>query len=123
SSHRIYPNAPLITPKNNPNKLSEDNYTVANMLRDAGYATMVSGKWNIGDDYRVVDLKKKYGNQYFKPYGFDYTGDAREKNWDKVDKDKGNTAIVNDFFQFVDHIKKRPYFSYLAFFAPHPPIE
>src|SRR5699024_11580907 len=25
SSHRIYPNAPLITPKNNPNKLSEDN--------------------------------------------------------------------------------------------------
>lgn len=122
SSNLIYPNAPLITPKNNPNKLPENNYTVANMLRDAGYATMVSGKWNVGDSYRVADLKSKRGDQYFAPYGFDYSGDAHEKGWNKIDKDKGDTAIVNDFFQFLNHTGKRPFFAYLAFFAPHTPI-
>lgn len=123
NSHQIYPNAPLITSKNNPNKLPENNYTIANMLRDAGYVTMISGKWNVGDSYGVAGLKKKYGDQYFKPYGFDYIGDAHEKNWDQVDKDKADTAIIGDFFQFLNHINERPFFAYLAFFAPHTPIE
>lgn len=122
TNHKIYPYAPLITPVNTL-KLPKGNYTIANMLHDAGYVTMISGKWNVGDGYRVADLKKKYGNQYFKPYGFDYIGNGREKNWNKVDKDKGNTVIINDFFQFLSHNNDRPFFAYLAFFAPHTPLD
>ena len=117
-----YPHAPLITPKHIPNKLPEDNYTIANMLHDAGYATMVSGKWNVGDGYRVAELKAKRGDQYFKPYGFNYIGDAQEKGWQQIDQDKGDTAIVQDFCQFLQTRDNRPFFAYLAFFAPHTPI-
>ena len=119
-----YPYAPLVTPKNHPNKLPEDNYTIANMLYDAGYETMISGKWNVGDSYRVADLKKNHGDKYFKPYGFvDFIGDARDKDWDQIDKDKGNTEIVNDFFEFLkQRHSNKPFFAYLPFFAPHTPI-
>lgn len=122
TNHNIYPNAPLITPENIL-KLPEDNYTIANMLRDAGYTTMISGKWNVGDGYRVADLKKKRGDQYFKPYGFDYVGDGEEKGWNKIDKDKGSPAVIGDFFQFIDHTRKQLFFAYLAFFAVHTPID
>lgn len=116
-------NTPLLVPGFT-HKLKTSNYTVANMLEDAGYTTMVSGKWNLGDAYRVADLKKKKGDSYFAPYGFDYIGDGHEKGWKQIDKDKGTPAIIADFFQFVDSgAGKQPFFAYLAFFAIHTPID
>src|SRR5699024_29298 len=58
-ANKRHPYAPLITPHNRL-KLAENNYAIANMLRDAGYATMISGKWNVGGGYRVKDVKKKF---------------------------------------------------------------
>src|SRR5699024_2493952 len=91
--NRIYPNAPLITPKP-VDKLPENTYSIAEMLQDAGYMTAISGKWHVGDAYRVARLKKKYGKTYFEPYGFDFVGDAAEKAWNKIDKDKATMDIT-----------------------------
>jgi arylsulfatase A-like enzyme len=99
-THRIYPNAPLLTPKP-VDKLPENTYTITNMLQNAGYATAISGKWHIGDAYRTANLKKKYGDRYFAPYGFDYVGDAVVKAWDKVDKDKAAMDITRNVLQFI----------------------
>lgn len=105
-------------------KVKEDNYTMANMLQDVGYTTMVSGKWNLGGGYKVAGVKEKQGGDYFKPYGFDYIGDGREKDWNKIDKTKGTPAIIDDFFQFTDsRIDNQPFFAYLAFFAIHTPLD
>src|SRR5690625_939103 len=126
--NRIYPKAPLLTPKVS-GKLSNDNYTIANMLRDAGYATAISGKWHIGNGYRVANLKAKHGNEYFEPYGFDYVGSAAERSWSEdyekytnKDKEKANIDIVNDILQFIEQNRDQPFFAYLSFFSPHTPI-
>jgi uncharacterized sulfatase len=84
---------------------------------------MVSGKWNIAGGYRAAKVKKKHGTQFFKQYGFGYVGDGVEKPWGKVDKDRGDSSIVNDFFDFLGQTDKRPFFAYIAFFAPHTPID
>lgn len=125
---RIYPNAPLITPRVS-GKLPNDNHTVANMLKDAGYATAISGKWHIGDGYTVAALKEKHGNQYFEPYGFDFIGDAEEKKrsedykeYTKKDKEKASMEIVNDFRLFIKQYNNQPFFAYLSFFSAHTPI-
>lgn len=126
--NRVYPDAPLRTPKVS-GKLPDNNYTLANMLRDAGYITAISGKWHVGIGYRVGNMKKRYGKDFFDSYGFDYIGDAAERSWSNNyedysdrDKEKANMDIVNDILQFVEENKKQPFFAYLSFFSPHTPI-
>lgn len=120
-TNRVYPNAPLITPEVK-DKLLITSYTVANMLQKAGYATAVTGKWHVGDSYRVASLKNNRGDQYFKSYGFDFVGDAKERPWGKPDTGKANLDIVGDLLEFVKETKGRPFFAYVSFFSPHTPI-
>lgn len=124
---RTYPNAPITEPEVT-GKLPEDNYTIANMLKDAGYATMVSGKWHLGGG-RVADIKENRGMEFFEQYGFDFAGDAIEREWSRdhgvyseEDKEKANLNIINDFFRFAGENEGQPLFAYLSFFSPHTPI-
>lgn len=124
---RTYPNAPMTEPVVT-GKLPEDNYTIANMLRDAGYATAVIGKWHLGGG-RVADIKENRGMEFFEQYGFDFAGDAVEREWSRdhevyseEDKEKANLDIINDFFRFAGENEGQSLFAYLSFFSPHTPI-
>jgi arylsulfatase A-like enzyme len=124
---RTYPNAPMTEPEVT-GKLPKDNYTIANMLKDAGYATMVSGKWHLGGG-RVADIKENRGMEFFEQYGFDFAGDAVEREWSRdiddyseKDKEKANREIIDDFFHFAGENEDQPLFAYLSFFSPHTPI-
>jgi arylsulfatase A len=110
---RIYPNAILETPEVE-NKLPENNYTIANMLKDAGYITAISGKWHVGE----ADSETKKNK-----YGFDFVGEAEEKPWDQMDKDKATPGQTNDILQFIEQNKNHPFFAYLSYYNIHTPLQ
>ncbi|MGQ8336136.1 sulfatase [Sunxiuqinia sp. A32] len=110
---RVYPNAPLLTP-NPVKKLPVNNYTVANMLKDAGYATAISGKWHVGNS---TDIEKK------EFYGFDFVGVAKEKPWDQVDKGKATVEQTDEIIKFIKNNKDHRFFAFLSYFNIHTPLQ
>ncbi len=120
--------------------LDPDEVTVAQVLKDAGYATCLSGKWHLGDNYpsRPQDL------------GFDEVlmhnggglrqpgNDGYWDRWDSYDnpylmyngKGSRHPGYCTDIF--TDHAiafireqaqRGQPFFTYLATNAPHAPFE
>ena len=90
--------------------------TLARTLRGAGYATGLSGKWHIADNYLAANLREKDGGKYFDRYGFDFCGAAREQDFPE---DKAVTAITNDIIGFIERNRDRPWFAYTAHFTTH----
>ncbi|MBM3844164.1 MAG: sulfatase [Verrucomicrobia bacterium] len=90
--------------------------TLATMLRRAGYATGLSGKWHIADDYPAARLRERDGGKYFDRYGFDFCGAAIES---AHAEDKAVTAITDDIIGFIERNRHRPWFAYVAHFTTH----
>ncbi len=130
-------------------KALENNYTIASVLREAGYATAAIGKWglqggnrsgtvwpahplNRGFDYFFGYMRHRDGHEHYPKEGI-----YRESKevWD------GRTNITNDLDKcytadlwtaaakkwIVDHKKEEkkdsPFFLYLAFDTPHAVLE
>ena len=106
--------------------------TIADRLGRAGYVTGMVGKWHL--DLTENSDKKKYHphargfqetfcghiNRYSSTY--DLKGNRFEKlqsvrtTGDRLDR-QSDAAV-----QFIDHHHKKPFFLYLAYFAPHVPL-
>jgi len=115
-------------------KLREDISLLPEILRDNGYYTMLVGKWNLGLSGK--DLPNARGFDDF--YGF--LGDMMEDYYthlryhtnymrvnDKEIKVAGHATDV--FTEWACHLievakgKKKPFFMYLAYNAPHDPLQ
>jgi arylsulfatase A len=85
--------------------------SVAEYLRDAGYATGYIGKWHLG-------------NKGFLPteQGFDFyhAGDAVTKP-SAAEGGKGEYDLTRQAIQFIETNRARPFFLYLAHNSPHIP--
>jgi arylsulfatase A-like enzyme len=107
-------------------RLDLDETTLANVLKEAGYATAAYGKWHNGmqapyhpntrgfDDYYGF-CSGHWGN-YFDP--------MLEHNGEIV---KGDGFIIDDLtnhgLDFIDKNKDNPFFLYLPFNTPHSPMQ
>lgn len=96
--------------------MASDLATLAITLRKAGYATGISGKWHIANNYSAAALRKNDDGKYFDRYGFDFCGAANETDYAE---DKAVTAITNDIIQFIEQNKDKPWFAYAAHFTTH----
>ena len=96
--------------------MQPDVATLATTLRRAGYATGLSGKWHIADDYPAATLRARDGGKYFERYGFDFCGEANEP---AHVEDKAVTAITDDIIGFIERNRSRPWFAYVAHFTTH----
>lgn len=96
--------------------MQPDVATLATALRNAGYATGLSGKWHIADDYPAATLRERDGGKYFDRYGFDFCGAANEPAYAE---DKAVTAITDDIIGFIERNRGRPWFAYAAHFTTH----
>ncbi len=96
--------------------MSSDVATLATTLRKAGYATGMSGKWHIANDYSAAALREKEDSKYFDRYGFDFCGAASEDNFTE---DKAVTAITDDIIGFIERNQDKPWFVYAAHFTTH----
>ncbi|MEI9851878.1 MAG: arylsulfatase [Sphingomonas sp.] len=121
--------------------LPGDVVTLADRLRDLDYATLLSGKWHLGgraeDDPtrhgfdRAFNLVQGAGNHY---------GRNLSQNWEQLgvstyrEDGKPVTALPADFYssdsfatKLIQYLgeadKTKPFFAYLAFTAPHWPLQ
>ncbi|MBN1673818.1 MAG: arylsulfatase [Kiritimatiellae bacterium] len=112
--------------------LNDRCVTIADVLRQAGYRTCASGKWHVGARAHPLDrgFDEYYGLidgacNYFRPK----EGIFRGKERVKIPQDGSyytTDAFTEHAVQFVDRAGRdtsRPFFLYLAYTAPHYPIQ
>lgn len=118
----------LQTPKNNI-FLPEQVYTLAELLRDHGYATASIGKWNLGHgavrgpegqgfDLNIAGHRGGVGQSYFAPYSTQLPNVQNAPVGEYL-TDRLNAEAV----RFIEQHKSQPFFIYLAHYAPHFPIQ
>jgi arylsulfatase A-like enzyme len=109
--------------------LDPHEVTLGNVLKQAGYATGVVGKWDMGQAKRYLPLQR--GFDFFYGHGnngIDYYTHERYgvpsmfRGNDRTEADKGVYAtdlFKRESLQFIRSNAKRPFFLYLCFNAPH----
>jgi len=114
--------------------MSPDEFTIAEAMKSAGYATGMFGKWHLGETTEYNPVKQGF-NEYKGLLGgrIDYfTHQAAGKPhrldwWNGVDslEEKGysTTRIADHSIDFIRRSKSKPFFLYVAFNAPHTPLQ
>ena len=93
-------------------QLPLEEVTIAELLRDAGYATGLFGKWHLGGAEHSP-----------KAQGFDTVVEVPGKTQPSADEGgKGEYAITAAAEKFMEDHKARPFFCYVPHNNPHIPI-
>ena len=124
-------------------ELPLEEVTLAELLRDAGYATWHVGKWHLGHGEKFLPEKQEFqvniaGNQsgapasYFWPYGHDMPGRKKAYHGAPVPGlvEGGKQGehlcdrITHEAIKLIEkRDKARPFFLYLPFYDVHTPIQ
>jgi arylsulfatase A-like enzyme len=115
----------VITPKYL-HYLPHEEVTVAEALKEAGYATCFVGKWHLGGkdyypdsqgfDQNIGGHEKGYPRSHFSPY----------QNPNLPDGPKGEylaDRLTDESLKFLDSVKGRPFLLYLSHYAVHTPLQ
>jgi arylsulfatase A-like enzyme len=101
--------------------LALEEVTLAERLRDAGYATFMSGKWHLGDGESnpnaqgFAGLKRRGNVQFYYP--------ATVTQFDDVNDPKTTDVIADETVKFIAANKDKPFFAYAPFLAVHTAIK
>ncbi|MEA3226245.1 MAG: arylsulfatase [Planctomycetota bacterium] len=112
--------------------LLPEDITVAEVLKKAGYATGIFGKWGLGDHGTTgVPYKQGFDEFYgylhqvhahfFYPW-FLWRNDQRHvlaENNDKERKQYSHDLIVDESLDFIRRHRENPFFLYVPFTIPH----
>lgn len=124
-------------------RLTDQCVTLAEVLKIAGYFTATTGKWHLGgDDFAVTPPQRGFDRSLSTAHGGFYYGSAAKKKekegplWlngknlpqgsPELPKDWYTTDLYADFgSKFINEAvaEKKPFFLYLAFNAPHWPLQ
>ena len=115
--------------------MHSDETTIAELLSEAGYRTGIFGKWHLGDNYPLRAMDQGFqeslvlngggigqpsdpvgGKSYFDPIL------RRNGVWVKT-RGYVSDVITDAAIAFIDTHQRQPFFTYLAFNAPHTPLE
>lgn len=119
--------------------MAAEELTIAEMLHSAGYATGIFGKWHLGDNYPFRPQDQGFQQSLIhQSGGIGQVGDVR--NYYKFDRSYFDPVLLNngspvqtrgycsDVFtnaaiDFIEENRKKPFFLYLSFNAPHTPLQ
>lgn len=107
-------------------RLDTDETTIAQVFKDAGYATAAYGKWHNGMQAPYHPNSRGFDDFYGFCSGHwgNYYNPMLEHNGDIV---KGNGFTIDDFtehgIQFIEDHKDQPFLLYLPFNTPHSPMQ
>ncbi len=113
--------------------IDPDEITLAERLRDAGYATCISGKWHLGDCYPVRAMDQGFGEALVhnggglsQPGNFgrdDYFDPQLMHNGRLIDSRGYCTDLFTDHcIDFISNHRAERWFCYLGTNAPHTPL-
>lgn len=109
---------------------ADDTITIAELLKDAGYQTFMTGKWHLGDEPERWPVKRGFDRSYALIWG---ASDHFEPGWAPYALDEQLIAEFPDDFYTTDYFTKfakrfveeadrdKPFFLYLSYSAPHTP--
>jgi len=113
---------------------SKQNQSIARVMKQAGYATVAAGKWQVNDFRVEPDAMIKHGfDDYAMWTGYE-TGvpASAERYWDPYIHTKAGSRtyqgqfgedVFSDFLlQFIEKKKDQPWFAYFAMNLPHGPL-
>jgi arylsulfatase len=115
--------------------LSRNAVTIAEALNESGYATIMAGKWHVGDEPAQWPTRRGFQKFYGIPSGgglYFYPSEFINRpvyfNENQVVPDSGwySTDAFTDYaFRFVDDSvrEEKPFFLYQAYIAPHWPLQ
>lgn len=119
--------------------MATEEITLAEILRDNGYQTGIFGKWHLGDNYPYRPVDQGFLQSFvFKGGGVGQPGD--HDNYFKFDSAYFNPTMylnekkistkgycsdvfTDEALRFIQSEKDKPFFVYLAFNAPHTPLQ
>lgn len=134
-------NNPVYDPENERLGLPLDQVTVADALNSAGYVTGCVGKWHLGAAPAFHPNRRGFdsyfgllggGHQYFDHNVFktdpkkarqEYFIPLRRNQASVEEHEYLTDALGREASNFVERTKDRPFFLYLAFNAPHTPLQ
>jgi arylsulfatase len=119
--------------------LNKESLTVAEVLRQNGYSTLMAGKWHVGDDSSYWPNQRGFDHFYgfiggasnyydISPYKEKVPPVELVKDNKRINLQPGQyltDEIAGNALQFLDEQNKtnKPFFLYLAFNAPHWPLQ
>ena len=114
--------------------IPDETITVAERLKEAGYATACIGKWGLGYPHSKGDPLNQ-GFDYFYGYNCQRLAHKYYPNWlwrnhEKVSLGERDTpegyshySLTNEGLNFIESNSKNPFFLYLSYAIPHSRIE
>lgn len=111
-----------------PNGMPDDEITLAEALRDTGYATLAIGKWHLGDRAAYLPTRHGFDHYFGIPYSLDMAPTILfddERTVDRLDGDKVQNVTeryTDEAIRFVRQNRERPFFIHFAHSLPHRPI-
>jgi arylsulfatase A-like enzyme len=117
--------------------LTDNTVTVAEALGQSGYFTAMTGKWNVGHDAGQKPSARGFQRSLNLPAGGVYYPDSKRCDFflngesigprdERLPTNWYSTDLFADFgIRFIDEARKeqKPFFLYLAYVAPHFPLQ
>ena len=106
--------------------IHDNEVTMAEMLKDAGYATACIGKWHLGHEPQFLPTRHGFDRFFGAPYSNDMVPfymlrDATIVE-QTVDQDQLTQRYTQEAVDLIEHHRDRPFFIYLAHSMPHIPL-
>jgi arylsulfatase A-like enzyme len=105
--------------------------TLAEVVQSAGYATMIIGKWHLGDQPEFLPTRQGFDHFFGIPYSDDMTRDKRPAEWPElplmrdekvieapVDRDYLTKRYTEEAIRYIEANQARPFFLYLPHAMP-----
>ena len=113
--------------------LHPDEVTIAEMLKERGYATACVGKWHLGHRDGFLPTDQGFDSYFGIPYSNDMGGNGKRRpplplmRDKKVIETKPDQALLTERYteealKFIGENKDKPFFLYLPHTMPHVPI-
>ncbi len=103
-----------------------DEITIAQLLKQKGYATGIVGKWHLGHMPQYLPLQRGFDSYFGIPYSNDMEScvymRGNEVESFEVDQRYITKRYTEESLEFIDAHKQEPFFLYLAHSMPHVPL-
>lgn len=105
--------------------------TIAQRLKDAGYATALIGKWHQGEEDKFHPLQRGFGEFFGFLAGAHNYNESDDTTWGPIYRGRDRVefkgyltdVLAQEAVRFIDRHQKQPFFLYLAFNAVHTPLQ